>query len=929
MHPSISTLVRSTCYPPLKDASNVAEYPEVEGMRKRLFWFDHEHAEAGQDGDSDNLMATSHSNDFEVKITAALVSHLVKQGTYRSQDIAVLTPYLGQLRKLRQELGQTFVVVVGERDHSEMEAFEHGEDVSTQSAQQPSKTTLLNSIRIATVDNFQGEEAKVVVISLVRCNDQNKCGFLRTPNRINVLLSRAKHGMYIIGNARTSSHVEMWGTVITIFKENGNFGQMLELECPRHPDIAIQVKRPDDFVVLAPEGGCNLKCNQRLSCGHACISRCHSDLLHQAVKCLEPCSRQVQGCKIHSCPEICGDPCPTKCKVTVHNIALPCGHTAHDLPCHEAQDADEARCTHLVKWVMWACAHVIQIPCYKRKNAKAIQCTAQCGSDLPCGHICKHSCFQCRTVDDNEIITVSHGACQQPCDRPSATCKHYCKAPCHGQEACPLCKSPCEVRCAHSTCSRQCYEPCPPCAEERCASRCPHRSCEMPCGVPCNWIPCSMRCENSLACGHQCPSPCGETCPIEAYCQLCCSSEIKETQVDFVMGETYEEIDLDEDPVILPRCGHLVTRSNMDGILDIRRHYDIGEDGSILAIKSASLPFSSEDMPTCPTCRGSLRDLSRYGRIVRRALLDEASKRFLVWAENEYVHLVESLCLEKDKLSAIEIKRMVQCQLQLRGSRDDQFRTLSRLPLFPEENRNAMQLRRNILKFVKRVRKEELPYQKVRDMVDNIRRRKGVSADLPDDVVTVKMQHHLKATSLLIQCDLAVLSAAIKLKQTSREAKLLVENIAREDFIVDLTINRQDCNDLIAAALTVDLPAHQVEGHLLFAQFAALESSVADISEGCDTSHDAHLEAAEPRLRKPDGTELRAEALPHLEEAEQLCKNYPKVTAGMLEELAGTARMLQGAFYENVTGEERRQVLAAMNTELRGTGHWQVSYLEE
>ena len=154
MHPSISTLVRSTCYPPLKDASNVAEYPEVEGMRKRLFWFDHEHAEAGQDGDSDNLMATSHSNDFEVKITAALVSHLVKQGTYRSQDIAVLTPYLGQLRKLRQELGQTFVVVVGERDHSEMEAFEHGEDVSTQSAQQPSKTTLLNSIRIATVDNF-------------------------------------------------------------------------------------------------------------------------------------------------------------------------------------------------------------------------------------------------------------------------------------------------------------------------------------------------------------------------------------------------------------------------------------------------------------------------------------------------------------------------------------------------------------------------------------------------------------------------------------------------------------------------------------------------------------------------------------------------------------------------------------------------------
>lgn len=923
MHPSISMLVRSTCYPQLKDAYNVAEYPEVAGMRRRLFWFDHEHVEAGQDGDSDSLIATSHSNDFEVKITAALVSHLLKQGTYLSQDIAVLTPYLGQLRKLRQELSQTFVVIVGERDLSKLEAIEHGQDVSIQAAPLLTKTTLLNSMRVAKVDNFQGEEAKVVIVSLVRCNNQNKCGFLRTPNRINVLLSRAKHGMYIIGNARTSSHVEMWSTVISILHENGNFGQTLELECPRHPDIDIRIRTPDDFVVFAPEGGCNLKCNQRLSCGHACVSRCHSDTLHQAVRCLESCSRQVQGCKVHPCPEICGEPCPTKCQVTLHNISLPCGHTVQDLPCHEAQDLDKAQCTHPITWVLCSCEHIIQIPCYKRRNAKSIECTAQCGIYLPCGHICKRSCSQCWTTDDNEVVTIEHGSCQQPCDRPSTTCKHYCKAVCHGQAACPLCESPCEVRCIHSTCSRKCHEPCPPCAEERCASRCPHQSCEMPCGVPCNWIPCSKRCENSLACGHQCPSLCGEVCPTEAYCQICCSDTIKELQVDFIMGESYDEIDLNEDPVILPRCGHLVTRSNMDGILDMGRHYDIDEDGRVLAIKSASLPFSSEDMHTCPTCRGSLRDLSRYGRIVRRALLDEASKRFLVWAENEYIHLVESLCLEKDQLSAIEVKRTIQSPLQLKGSRNDQFRTLLRLPLFPEENRNAMQLRRNILRFVERVRKEELPYQKVRDMVDNIRRRKGVVVDLPGDVVTVKMQHHLKATSLLIQCDLAILSAAIKLKQTSRGANPLVQ-VAAEDFIIDLTINRQDCNDLVAAAVTADLPAHQVEGHLLFAQFAALESSVADISKGHEASYDAHPESAEPRQRTPDGTELRYEAFPHLEAAEQLCKKYPKATSGMPEELQVAAKMLRGAFYENVTSEERRQVLAAMNTELRGTGHWQV-----
>lgn len=54
------------------------------------------------------------------------------------------------------------------------------------------------------MDNFQGEEAKVIVISLVRSNDERKYGFLKTSNRINVLLSRASHGMYIFGNIYTA-----------------------------------------------------------------------------------------------------------------------------------------------------------------------------------------------------------------------------------------------------------------------------------------------------------------------------------------------------------------------------------------------------------------------------------------------------------------------------------------------------------------------------------------------------------------------------------------------------------------------------------------------------------------------------------------------------------------------------------------------------
>jgi superfamily I DNA and/or RNA helicase len=62
-------------------------------------------------------------------------------------------------------------------------------------------TTAAGACLAKKVAFYAGEEAKVVIISLVRCNSEGKAGFLSTTNRINVLLSRAQHGMYLIGNA--------------------------------------------------------------------------------------------------------------------------------------------------------------------------------------------------------------------------------------------------------------------------------------------------------------------------------------------------------------------------------------------------------------------------------------------------------------------------------------------------------------------------------------------------------------------------------------------------------------------------------------------------------------------------------------------------------------------------------------------------------
>ncbi|KAI9889600.1 MAG: hypothetical protein M1814_005107 [Vezdaea aestivalis] len=256
MYPSIAELVRSTLYPKLQDHSSVSTHPEVDGMRKRLFWLDHNKREDASPFNT--AQSFSKTNTWEVEMTAALVSHLVRQGIYRNEDIAVLTPYLGQLQMLKQRLRSSFAIVVGDRDLEDLETNgldgESEEDM-TATQSKVHKTTLLNALRIASVDNFQGEEAKVIVISLVRSNDERKCGFLKTSNRINVLLSRARHGMYIIGNTDTARPVPMWDKVITMLEKKGNIGNALALCCPRHKETEIQVSEPDDFSVLSPEGG--------------------------------------------------------------------------------------------------------------------------------------------------------------------------------------------------------------------------------------------------------------------------------------------------------------------------------------------------------------------------------------------------------------------------------------------------------------------------------------------------------------------------------------------------------------------------------------------------------------------------------------------------------------------------------------------------
>ena len=69
-------------------------------------------------------------------------------------------------------------------------------------------------VDIRTVDGFQGQERELIVFSAVRANDDGhgwkQVGFLDDPHRMNVLLTRARRGLVMVGNRDTLSSDELW-----------------------------------------------------------------------------------------------------------------------------------------------------------------------------------------------------------------------------------------------------------------------------------------------------------------------------------------------------------------------------------------------------------------------------------------------------------------------------------------------------------------------------------------------------------------------------------------------------------------------------------------------------------------------------------------------------------------------------------------------
>lgn len=89
-------------------------------------------------------------------------------------DVGIISPYRAQVQYLRRQI----------RHDDYFKPFR-------------------NAIAVNTVDGFQGQERDIIVISLVRANDDGQIGFLRDLRRMNVAITRARMKLIILGDTST------------------------------------------------------------------------------------------------------------------------------------------------------------------------------------------------------------------------------------------------------------------------------------------------------------------------------------------------------------------------------------------------------------------------------------------------------------------------------------------------------------------------------------------------------------------------------------------------------------------------------------------------------------------------------------------------------------------------------------------------------
>ncbi|CAE6531432.1 unnamed protein product [Rhizoctonia solani] len=601
MRPAVSTLIRKSLYPNLKDHDLVTQYPHVRGMHRDVFFVSHTNKEAGGGEDS-----VSKHNDYEVDMIYQLVLHLLRQGCYNKEgNIVVLAAYLGQIPKIRQKLRDVVTTIIDERDAELLE--QHGiEDEETTTVQE---VKVSKHVLIRTLDNFQGEEGEVVILSLVRnsgtpfdkhvsslqyTGGRSPIGFLRSKNRTNVGLSRAKHGMYIFGNApELARGSEMWATVLQELHQSESIGTALPITCQRHPDYVQWVDQPNRLPIISPDGA------------ETHVSACVRLIIHAIASAGN--AQRLLG-TVASQFETSDFPVGIYIQL-LHAILLECQRRLSASP--------KSRSNYLSASTKQGCPVAKTHPRIRVKSLAELALCVAPNHVLPSVGLARNLALR-RTPDDRKL-----GASHALNTRSTSAAAFYVV----GTHAKTNARKVMPAR-AHARINVAKYALTAAVVSH--ARRLANHACNHALGIArtssvrllVEWRAPDCLATRNARTSYNVAIPVLRPC-VNQTCRFCTNDNTLDSIVDLVMHTSLRDLEddgtLDSVTITLP-CKHVFTVETLDGITHLGDFYEKNAAGKWVKAITPDDTGEIRTRPVCPSCRGNI-DSRRYGRVCKNSNL--------------------------------------------------------------------------------------------------------------------------------------------------------------------------------------------------------------------------------------------------------------------------------------------------------------------
>lgn len=365
--------------------------------------------------------------------------------------------------------------------------------------------------------------------------------------------------------------------------------------------------------------------------------------------------------------------------------------------------------------------------------------------------------------------------------------------------------------------------------------------------------------------------------------------------MDLLEFKMYNEIDLEDTPIVVLSCGHFFTAESLDGLVGLNNVYRADMQGEFVGLADPAEMFA---VPTCPDCKRSVKQHAtrRYNRVVNIAVMNETSKRFVV----------------KGQLDLHELNKAIdEAALELHNDRQ---------PPTPGYDEEMIQGRHSKLKKLSRRAKQlckamSADRQPSKKLADAVRAAKATGplesrfenlnleeqkAPLPEySAIFGGELAHLRIQEIMVQDILIMMSGSVS-----------AANQSTQKCVKSVKALLHECERLVEKSSEQNFPRIAVAATLSYARVVrGMQGVASNISDG-----------------EVVGITTVENARHLLEAAEGMCKASFQGSQELVTHVQRMIKVLRGPWYEAVTQEELDAIKSAMVSDPRGiathSGHW-------